>query len=83
MTAASLLHTNQGKVIGLFNEYAFLDKGNSIHPAGQMEYFKTSLDDKSIKVGGKQRLETLAGYAMPIIFKDRLAYIKTLGSPND
>ena len=48
-----------------------------------MEYFKSRVDDKSIKVGGKQRLETLEGYAMPIIFKDGLAYIKTLGWPND
>ena len=48
-----------------------------------MEYFKTRIDDKSIKVGGKQRLETLEGYAMPIIFKRGLAYIKTLGRPYD
>ena len=73
VTAASLLDTNLGKVIGAFNEYAFLGKGNSIHSPGQMEYFKTKVDDKSIKVGGKQPLETLEGYAMPIIFKDALA----------
>ena len=65
VTAAFLLDTNQGKVIGIFNEYAFLGKGNSIHAPGQMEYFKTRVDDKSIKVGGKQRLETWKGYAMP------------------
>ena len=73
VTATSLLDTNQGKVIGMFNEYAFLGKGNSIHSPGLMEYFKTRVDDNSIKVGGKQRLETLEGYAMPIIFKDGLA----------
>ena len=65
MTAASLLDTNQGNVIGIFNEYTFLGKGNSIHSPGHMEYFKTRVDDTSIKVGGKQRLETLEGYAMP------------------
>ena len=37
VTAASLLDTNQGKIIGIFNEYAFLGKGNSIHSPGQME----------------------------------------------
>ena len=42
-----------------------------------------NLINKSIKVGGKQRLETFEGYAMPIIFKNGLAYIKTLGRPND
>ena len=83
LDVVTLQDTNQGKVIGIFNEYAFLGKGNSIHSPGQMEYFKTRVDDTSIKVGVKQRLETLEGYAMPIIFKDGLAYIKTLGRPND
>ena len=35
VTASFLLDTNQGKVIGIFNEYAFLGKGNSIHSPGQ------------------------------------------------
>ena len=67
----------------IVNEYTFLGKGNSIHSLGQMEYFNTRVDDKSIKVGGKPRLETFERYAMPNIFKDGLAYIKTLGRPND
>ena len=50
VTAASLLDTNPGKVIGIFNEYAFLGKGNSIHSPGQIEYSKTRVDDKSINV---------------------------------
>ena len=66
LDVVTLQDTNQGKVIGIFNEYAFLGKGNSIHSPGQMEYFKTRVDDTSIKVGVKQRLETLEGYAMPI-----------------
>ena len=48
-----------------------------------MEYFKTRVDDKSIKVGGKERVKTLEGYALMIIFKDGQAYIETLGRPND
>ena len=50
VTTASLLDTNQGKVIGIFNEYAFLGKENSIHSPDQMEYFKTKVDDKPIKL---------------------------------
>ena len=81
MTAASLLDTNQGKIIGILNEDAFLGKGNSIQSPGQKEYdFKSRVDDKSLKVGGHQGLETLA---MPITFKDGLAYIKTLGRSTD
>ena len=32
VTAATLLNTSQGKVIGIFNEYAYLGKGSSIKP---------------------------------------------------
>ena len=35
------------------------------------------------KLEANKDLETLEGYAMHIIFKDGLAYIKTLGRPND
>ena len=31
VTAATLFNTSQGKVIGIFNEYAYLGKGSSIH----------------------------------------------------
>ena len=34
VTAATLLNTPQGKVIGIFNEYAYLWKGSSIHSSG-------------------------------------------------
>ena len=44
-TAATLLNTSQGKVIGIFNEYAFLGKQSSIHSSGQLEWFKTNVDE--------------------------------------
>ena len=50
VTAATLLNTSQGKVIGIFNEYAYLGKGSSIHSSGQLEWFKTNVDEKSVKV---------------------------------
>ena len=37
VTAATLLNTSLGKVIGIFNEYAYLGKGSSIHSSGQLE----------------------------------------------
>ena len=46
VTAATLLNTSQGKVIGIFNEYAYLGKGLSIHSSGQLEWFKTNVDEK-------------------------------------
>ena len=36
VTAATLLNTSQGKVIGIFNEYAYLGKGSSIHSSGHL-----------------------------------------------
>ena len=47
--AATLLNTSQEKVIGIFNEYAYLGKRSSIHSSGQLEWFKTNVDEKMSK----------------------------------
>ena len=83
VTAATLLNTSQGKVIGIFNEYAYLGKGSSIHSSGQLEWFKTNVDEKSVKVGGTQLITTLDGYSVPLLIKDGLAYATSLGRPID
>ena len=83
VTAATLLNTSQGKVIGIFHEYAYLGKGSSIHSSGQLEWFKTNVDDKSVKVGGTQLITTLDGYSVPLLIKDGLAYATSLGKPTD
>ena len=83
VTAATLLNTSLGKVIGIFNEYAHLGKGSSIHSSGQLEWFKTHVDEKSIKVGGTQLITTLEGYSVPLLIKDGLAYATSLGRPTD
>ena len=83
VTAATLLNTSQGKVIGIFNENAYLGKGSSIHSSGQLEWFKTHVDEKSIKDGGTQLITTLDGYSVPLLIKDGLAYATSLGRPTD
>ena len=83
VTAATLLNTSQGKVIGIFNEYAYLGKGSSIHSSGQLEWFKTNVDEKSVKGGGTQLITTLDGYSVPLLIKDGLAYATSLGKPTD
>ena len=83
VTATTLLNTSQGKVIGIFNEYAYLGKGSSIHSSGQLEWFKTNVDEKSVKVGGTQLITTLDGYSVPLLIKDGLAYATSLGRPTD
>ena len=83
VTAATLLNTSQGKVIGIFNEYAYLGKGSSIHSSGQLEWLQTNVDEKSVKVGGTQLITTLDGYSVPLLIKDGLAYATSLGKPTD
>ena len=83
VTAAGLYSTQLGTIVGIFHEYAYLGKGRSIHSPPQMEYFKTLVDDKSVLVGGRQRIETLDGYALPLIFKGGLVYLDSLGIPTD
>ena len=83
VTAATLLNTSQGTVIGIFNEYAYLGKGSSIHSSGQLEWFKTHVDEKSVKVGGTQLITTLDGYSVPLLIKDGLTYATSLGRPTD
>ena len=83
VTAATILITSQGIVIGIFNEYAYLGKGSSIHSSGQLEWFKTNVDEKSVKVGGTQLITTLDGYSVPLLIKDGLAYATSLGRPTD
>ena len=83
VTAATLLNTSQGKVIGIFNEYAYLGKGSSNHSSGQLEWFKTNVDEKSVKGGGTQLITTLDGYSVPLLIKDGLAYAISLGKHTD
>ena len=54
ITAAALLDTQKGPIIGIFHEYAHLGKVKSIHNSGQMEWFNCQVDDRSKIVGGAQ-----------------------------
>ena len=66
VTAATLLDTQKGPIIGAFHEYAHLEKGRSIHAAGQMEWFNCQVDDRSKHVGGAQNIKTSEGYVIPL-----------------
>ena len=46
--------TNHGIINLIMNEYAYYGKGHTIHSSGQIEWFKNSVDDRSVQVGGKQ-----------------------------
>ena len=83
VTAATLLNTPQRKVTGIFNEYAYLWKGSSIHSSGQLEWLQTNVDETSVKVGGTQLITTLDEYSAPLLIKDGLAYATSLGKSTD
>ena len=80
---AALVQTNHGLVNLIKNEYAFYGKGHTIHSSGQFEWFKNSVDDRSVQVGGIQRICTIDGYAMPLTCRGGLMYISILGKPTD
>ena len=83
VTTATLLNTSQEKVIGIFNEYAYLWKGSSIHSSGQLEWLQTHVHETSVKVGGTQLINTLDGYSVPLLIKDGLAYVTSIGRSTD
>ena len=67
---AALVESNHGIVNLIMNEYACYGKKHTIHSSGQIEWFKDSVDDRSVQVGGKQRICTIECYAMPLTCMD-------------
>ena len=80
---AALVQTNHGVVNLILNEYACYGKGHTIHSSGQIEWFKNSVDDRSVQVGGKQRICTIDGYSMPLTCRGGLMYLSIIGKPTD
>ena len=80
---AALVETNHGIVNLIMNEYACYGKGHTIHSSGQIEWFKNSVDDRSVEFVGKQRICTIDGYAMPLTCRGGLMYLSILGKPTD
>ncbi|KAL7574251.1 hypothetical protein ACA910_012506 [Epithemia clementina (nom. ined.)] len=83
VTCASMFDTSKGRIIGIFHEYAYLGKGRSIHSSGQLEWMGLKVDERSVLVGGHQRIETLQDHIIPISIKGGLAYIQPVGKPTD
>ena len=80
---AALVNTNHGIVNLILNEYAYYGKCHTIHSSGQIEWHTNTVDDKSVQVGGQQRIITIDGYSMPLMCKGRLMYLKFQGIPTD
>ena len=80
---AALVETNHGIVNHIMNEYVCYGKGHTIHSSGQIKWFKNSVDDRSVQVGGKQRICTIDGYAVPLSCRGGIMNLSILGKPTD
>ena len=60
--AGGVLQSQLYPVILSFHQYAHYGKGKSIHSSVQLEPFSSRVDDKSIKLGGRQTIRTQDGY---------------------
>jgi hypothetical protein len=49
--------------------------GKTIHSVSQLRHFGTIVDDTPRQFGGKQRLETLDGYIIPLSIRSGLPYM--------
>jgi Reverse transcriptase (RNA-dependent DNA polymerase) len=75
-TVAGVAQSHLGPVCLIMHQYAYHGKGKTIHSSIQIEHFGNEVNDKSIKVtGGKQRIITLDGYAIPLNLRGGLAYL--------
>jgi transposase InsO family protein len=76
VTSAGYVHTQRGPAIAIMHQQAYIGKGQSILSSGQMEHFKITVDDKSAKVGGQQRLTTPDGFVLPLDVRNGLPYLR-------
>ena len=80
---AALVQTNHGMVNLIINEYAYYGRGHSIPSSGQIEWYTNTVDDKSVQVGGQQRIVTIDGYSIPLVCKGGLMDLQLQGIPTD
>ena len=71
-TVGGVVSTHKGDVIAILHNYAYLGTGSTIHSPGQLESYKNIVDDKSVHVGGRQRIKTVDGYLIPLSIKNGL-----------
>jgi len=74
-TLCGYVQTNRGPAIAILNQAANTGRGQTILSSIQMEAFGVNVDDKSIKVGGKQCISTPDGFEIPLDIQNGLAYI--------
>lgn len=75
-TAAGLIQTQQGPIIGIFHQYANYGKGNTIHSSLQLGANGLDVNEKPKGFpGGRQTIITPEGYVIPLRIRHGLAYM--------
>ena len=69
-TADEVAKVISSGVIVILNQYGFYEKGKTIHSIGQIDHFKSVVDNCSIKVGGKKNIVTNNSFNIPNSVKD-------------
>ena len=74
--ASAKVLTQKGYVIAIMRQYAYHGTGRSIHSSGQLEHYNNKVDDRSMRVKGRQCITTLDGYIIPLDIINGLPYMK-------
>ena len=72
---AARIVSHRGPIIGIFRNYAYYGRDKTIHLSAQIEHFGNKVDNKSMKVGGRQCIKTLDGYILPLDIINGLPYL--------
>jgi hypothetical protein len=74
-TIPVLIQTQHGPIIGIFHPYAPHGTGKTIHSVSQLHPVGTIVDSTPRCSNGKQRLETVDGYIIPLSIRSGLPYM--------
>ena len=79
---ACVTTSNPGPLVVILHQYAYTGIGRMIYSSTQLEMYKNQIDNCSQVIGGKQYIQTLNGYIIPLDIQDGLLYMP-LCAPTD
>ena len=75
-SAGGVTKSNHGEIVVIVHQGAIMPgQDRSILSSPQLESHKIEVDDRAVKVGGKQKIITLDGYHIPLDFHNGLPYM--------
>ena len=73
--ACGVALNTSGEVILIMHQHACHGKNNTIHSSPQIEHYKNKVDDRSIKLGGGQHVDTLDKHKVTMSVRNTLNYM--------